>query len=188
MRSNIVRILLVTFTLGLAGLQAAAVTVTGAEDKKLLDPLENEIRKQLITMPFYGVFDFIEFDVQGDKVILKGDVSGPTLQSSASRVVERIPGVKSVENQIEVQPLSNFDNSIRRSMVRAIYGDSALNRYSAGANPWIRILVRNGNVTLEGYVDRETDKDIATIRARGVSDAFSITNNLAVKQSSPSGS
>lgn len=183
MRSNIFRILLVAFTLGLAGLQAAAITVTGAENKKLLNPLEKEIRKQLIMLPFYGVFDYIEFDVQDGNVTLKGDVSRPTLQSSAARVVKRIPGVESVENQIEVQPLSSFDNSIRRSMVRAIYGDSVLNRYAAGANPSIRILVRNGNVTLEGYVDRETDRDIATIRARGVSGAFTITNNLAVKKS-----
>lgn len=183
MRPNFVRTLIIVFTLGLAGLHAAGITVTGAEDKKLLNPLEKEIRKQLIMLPFYGVFDYIEFEVHGDKVVLKGDVSGPTLQSSAARIVERIPGVKSVENQIQVQPVSSFDNQIRRSMVRAIYGDSSLNRYSAGANPWIRILVRNGDVTLEGYVDRETDRDIATIRARGVPGAFTITNNLIVKKS-----
>ncbi len=181
MRPNICRFLLVAFMLGLAGLPAVAVTVTGAEDKKVLDPLEKEIRKQLIMLPFYGVFDYIEFTVQGDKVTLMGDVSGPTLRSSAARVVERIPGVNSVDNRIEVQPVSSLDNAIRRGMVRAIYGDSSLNRYSAGANPWIRILVRNGDVTLEGYVDRETDKDIATIRARGVPGAFTITNNLTVK-------
>jgi osmotically-inducible protein OsmY len=65
--------------------------------------------------------------------------------------------------------------------VWAIYRDAVLNRYAAGANPWIRLIVRNGEVTLEGYVDREGDKDIAFIRANGVAGAFSVTNNLKLK-------
>ena len=176
-------ILTITMTLGLASLQAATVTVTGAENKTQLTPFERQIRKQLITLPFYGVFDYFEFDVQGDKVILKGEVTRPTLKSSAERVVQRVAGVREVENRIEVLPLSPHDNIIRRRLIRAIYGDSFLNRHGAGVNPWIRLIVRNGRVTLEGYVDRDADKNVAFVRANGVSGAFSVTSNLRVKQS-----
>ncbi len=173
--------LALALTLGLASLHAATVTVTGAENKSQLSPLERKIRAELITLPFYGVFDYLEFDLQGGKVILKGEVSRPTLQSSAVQVVERIPGVTQVVDQVQVLPLSPFDNGIRRRLMRAIYGDNVLNRYAAGANPWIRLIVRDGKITLEGYVDRNADKDIAFIRANGVTRAFSVANNLKVK-------
>ena len=168
-------------TLGLANLSAANVTVTGAENKSQLSPLERKIRAELITLPFYGVFDFLEFDLQGSRVVLKGEVSRPILQSDAVNVVKRLPGVTEVVDQIRVLPLSRFDDTIRRGLVRAIYGDNFLNRYGAGANPWIRLIVENGNVTLEGYVDRKADADVAFIRANSVPGAFTVTNNLRIK-------
>jgi hyperosmotically inducible protein len=168
---------------GLVGLQAAPVSVTGAEDRSQLTPIEKQVRKQLIRLPFYGVFDYIEFDVRGDKVILSGEVSRPTLRSSAERIVQRVEGVRAVDNRIKLLPLSANDSLIRRRLLRAIYGDSVLNRYAAGSNPWIRLIVRNGNVILEGYVDREADRRIAYIRASGVEGAFSVTSHLRVKQS-----
>jgi osmotically-inducible protein OsmY len=177
------KILTIAVAFGVISLHAATVTVTGAENRAQLTPLERQVRKELITLPFYTVFDYFEFQVEGDKVILHGDVDRPSLKVSAERVVQHVPGVREVDNQVEVLPLSSFDNGIRRGLVRAIYHDEVLNRYAAGPNPWIRLIVRNGNITLEGYVDRATDKDIASIRANGVPFAFSVTNNLKVKAS-----
>jgi len=165
----------------LVGLHAATVTVTGAEDRSQLTQLERQVRKQLITLPFYTVFDYLEFQIDGDKVILLGEVARPALKVSAERAVQQVPGVREVENQVEVLPLSSHDDRIRHALVWAIYRDSTLNRYAAGSHPWIRLIVRNGDVTLEGYVDRESDKDTAFIRANGVAGAFSVTNNLKLK-------
>ncbi len=173
--------LAVAALLSVAGAQAATVTVTGAEDRSQLTDLERQVRKELITLPFYTVFDYFEFQVVGDKVILSGDASRPVLKVTAGRAVAHVPGVKEVDNQIEVLPVSPFDNSIRRGLLRAIYWDEVLNRYAAGSNPWIRLIVNDGNITLEGYVDRESDLDIANIRANGVRNAFSVTNHLKVK-------
>jgi osmotically-inducible protein OsmY len=178
---TILRALALAAIVGTAAAQAATVTVTGAEDRKQLTDLERQVRKELITLPFYSVFDYFEFDVEGDKVILKGQVNRPSLRRSAERVAARVPGVAEVDNQIEILPLSPFDNRIRRSLLRAIYRDSVLNRYAAGANPWIRLIVRKGDIVLEGYVSREADLNIANIRANGVSNAFSVTNHLKVK-------
>jgi osmotically-inducible protein OsmY len=107
-------------------------------------------------------------------------VTRPVLKSDAERVVKRIEGVAQVNNQIEVLPVSQHDDRLRRSVYRAIYRSSPLSRYALPVLKPIRIIVKNGHVTLEGVVDNEGDKNIANIRARGVPGAFSVTNNLRV--------
>ena len=146
--------------------------------------LEEQVRHELIMLPYYNVFDTLSFRVTGDKVTLTGEVTWPTLKSDAGNVVKRIPGVKSVDNQIEVLPLSPFDNRIRWAELRAIYGNSALFRYNLmGPIAPIRIVVKNGHVTLEGVVANQMDKQIAGLAANGVFGVFSVTNNLQVKTS-----
>ncbi len=142
--------------------------------------LEREVRHELVMLPLYGVFDNLAFKVDGYKVDLMGQVTRPTLKSDAERAVQSIEGVESVDNKIEVLPLSPNDDRIRLAVYRAIYGDSSLNRYALRAVPTIHIIVKNGNVTLEGAVSSEADKNVAGIRARGVSGVFSVTNNLRV--------
>ena len=92
----------------------------------------------------------------------------------------RVEGVDRVVNRIEVQPTSSFDDRIRRALLRTIYGNQVLSRYAWGAVPSIHLVVNNGNVTLEGVVDREMDRNVAGIVANGVSGVFSVTNNLRV--------
>lgn len=157
----------------------ASGAVDGSDRSR--EALEKKIRKELVTLPFYNIFDNLSFRVEDGKVTLMGQASRPTLRSDAERVVKRIEGVESVDNQIEVLPLSSFDNSIRLRVMRAIYGHSALNRYALGAIPPIHIIVKNGNVTLEGVVAREMDKNIAFLQANGVSGVFSVKNNLRVE-------
>jgi len=112
-----------------------------------------------------------------------GQVTRPTLKSDAENVVKKIEGVEHVDNQIELLPLSPNDDRIRRAVYRAIYGFPALQKYALGVQQPIRIIVKNGNVTLEGVVDNEGDKNIANIRANGVSGVFSVKNNLQVVKS-----
>ena len=145
--------------------------------------LAKEVRHELVMLPYYSVFDNLAFQVNGDKVILLGQVTRPTLKSDAEGVVKGIEGVASVTNKIEVLPLSPMDDQLRRALFRAIYSEAGLQRYGNMAVPSIHIIVSNGNVTLEGVVDNEMDKNLANIRANQVPNVFSVKNNLVVVKS-----
>jgi hyperosmotically inducible periplasmic protein len=140
-----------------------------------------KIRKELVTLPFYGVFDNLAFKVEDGVVTLYGQVSRPTLKKDAARVVERVAGVDQVINNIEVLPLSNFDDRIRLAVFRAIYRQPGLDRLGFQANPAIHIIVKNGNVTLEGVVPNKGDSTRAFIAANGVPNVFSVKNNLRIE-------
>lgn len=145
--------------------------------------IAQEVRHELVMLPYYGVFDDLAFRVEGSTVTLMGAVTRPTLKSDAGNVVKRVEGVTSVNNQIEVLPLSPMDDQIRMAEYRAIYGDPTLStRYGYRALPSIHIIVRNGQVTLEGVVANEADKNIVNIRANGVANVFGVTNNLQVEK------
>ncbi|MCX6592456.1 MAG: BON domain-containing protein [Acidobacteria bacterium] len=148
-----------------------------------LTKTEKQVRHELVALPFLSIYDNLSFQVEGGKVILTGHVIRPTLKSGAEQVVRRLEGVTSVENQIEVLPLSPFDDALRLRLAQAIYGYGPLNRYSLGAQPPIRIIVKNGNVTLEGVVGNAMDRQLAFMRANGVSGVFSVTNSLGVSAS-----
>ncbi len=144
--------------------------------------LIKEVRHNLLMLPYYGVFDDLGFNVQGSTVTLTGQVTRPTLKDDAGSAVKKISGVTSVVNNIEVMPLSPNDDGIRMAAYRAIYGDQTLNtRYAYSAAPSIHIIVKNGNVRLEGVVANAMDKQIAGMRAKGVSGAFDVQNDLQVE-------
>jgi hyperosmotically inducible periplasmic protein len=149
-------------------------------EAKYQEKLIKEVRHELRLLPYYTVFDNLAFKVEGDKVILEGQVVRPTLKSDAETAVKSIEGVASVVNNVEVLPVSPMDEQLRRAVYRAVYGDAGLSRYGFQALPSIHIIVKNGNVTLEGVVDNETDKNLANIRASAVPNVFSVKNNLSV--------
>ena len=164
---------------------AVAVVLAGlASAKNLPAPgsLEDKVRHQLVMLPYYNVFDNLAYRVDSGKVTLFGEVTNPVLKSDAQNAVKHIEGVTSVENQIEVLPLSSFDNRIRRATYFAIYGFGPLERYGMGTQPSIRILVKNGQVTLAGVVASETDRNLANLRANGVPGVFSVSNELVVEK------
>jgi hyperosmotically inducible protein len=146
------------------------------------DRLAKEVRHELVMLPYYSVFDNLAFRVDGSKVTLFGQVTRPVLKSDAENVVKRIEGVTSVDNQIEVLPLSPNDDRIRMAVYRALFSRPQLQRYGMGAVPSIHIIVKNGNVTLVGVVDNEMDKNVAGIAANGVTGVFKVTNDLQVQQ------
>ena len=145
--------------------------------------LVREVRHELVMLPFYGVFDNFEYKIDGTSVTLYGQVTRSTLKSDAEAVVKRIEGVERVENQIEVLPVSPFDDRIRLAEFRAIYHTPGLDRYALRAVPTIHIIVKNGHVTLEGVVATQADADLANIRANGVPGVFSVTNHLRAERS-----
>jgi hyperosmotically inducible protein len=150
---------------------------------KSQERITREVRHEILMLPRYGVFDDIAFKVNGYTVTLLGQVAWPSLKSDAENVVKHIEGVEKVDNQIEILPTSPMDDGLRRRLYRAIYGYPALERYALGVQKPIRIIVKNGHVTLEGVVDNEGDKNFAGIRANGVPGIFSVTNNLQVESS-----
>ena len=154
-----------------------------ALSQKGIDRIVKEVHHELVMLPFYGVFDNLAYKVDPDgTVTLLGQVSRPTLKSDAENVVKRIEGVEKVVNNIEALPTSPNDDRIRRATYRAIYGNSVLSQYQLRAVPPIHIIVKNGNVTLEGVVARQMDKQVAEMQAKSVSGAFSVTNNLRVEE------
>ncbi len=146
------------------------------------DHLIREVHHELVMLPYYGVFDDLEYRVNGNNVTLMGHVTRPTLKSDAEHVVKGIEGVGNVDNQIQVLPLSPMDDRIRIAEYRAIYGETTLNRYALQAVPPIHIIVDNGHVTLVGVVANEADKNVAGLRANGVSGVFSVDNQLQVEK------
>jgi hyperosmotically inducible periplasmic protein len=143
--------------------------------------VEREVRRELVTLPFYSLFDNFTFRVDGETVTLMGKVSRPTLRRDAENVVRKIEGVEKVLNEIEILPLSPNDDRLRVALYHSIYGHSGLETLSIRAVPPIHIIVENGNVTLEGVAANEMQKNIAGLQANGVSGVFSVTNNLRVE-------
>jgi hyperosmotically inducible protein len=154
---------------------------TNPQETKANQNLVREVRHQLLLLPYYTVFDNLVFKVDGDRVILEGQVTNPTLKHDAEAAVKSIEGVSSVVNNIEVLPTSPMDDQLRRALYRAIYGDPSLSKYGWSSMPSIHIIVKNGHVTLEGVVDNETDKNLAGLRANSVPNVFEVKNNLVVK-------
>jgi hyperosmotically inducible periplasmic protein len=148
--------------------------------ERAVQRIQKEVLHELTMLPYITVFDNLAFKVEGDKVILLGQVTKPVLKSDAEKAVKSVEGVEAIDDQIEVLPTSPNDDRLRRQLFRAIYGFSSLQRYDMGVIKPIRIIVKNGHVTLEGVVDRQADKDTAGVRANGVSGVFSVTNNLRV--------
>ena len=145
--------------------------------------IQREVMHELLMLPYFGVFDDIEFQVNGDAVVLMGSVTRPTLKSDAENAVRHIEGVSSVDNKIDVLPPSPMDDQLRVALFHAIYGYPSLEKYSLGVQKPIRIIVKSGHVDLDGVVDSQADKDAAGIRANSVSGIFSVTNNLRVNPS-----
>ena len=144
------------------------------------DRIAREVRHELVTLPYYSVFDDLAYKIEGDTVTLYGAVTRPTLKSDAENAVKKIEGVEKVINNIEVLPLSPNDDQIRRAVYRAIYSQPGLDMYSLRAVPTIHIIVKNGNVILTGAVSNQGDKDRVGIAANGVPGVFSVKNEIQV--------
>ncbi len=161
-------------------LLASASLAQNQVSEKAAQRIQNEVRHELLMLPYLCVFDNIAYKVDGYNVTLTGQVTRPSLKNDAERAVKGIEGVETVNNQIEVLPPSPMDDRLRHRLYRAIYGYPSLQKYAWGVQQPIRVIVKNGRVTLEGVVDTGADKSTAGIRANSVPGIFSVQNNLAV--------
>jgi hyperosmotically inducible periplasmic protein len=183
-------IAIVTSLLLLCG---SAVAQQQDRDPKLRRPSErgtttamiaDEVRHQLVTLPWYGVFDWFEAEIlPDDTVILRGQVTRPTLKSGAENRVKDIESVAKVVNEIEVLPVSGHDDDIRMAVYRELFNfNSPLFRYALRAVPPIHIIVKGGRVTLKGMVASPMDKHLAVMAARGVPGTFEVKDELVVEK------
>ena len=160
---------------------AAKPVVAAAAPKTEESQLPREIRHQLHVLPYYSVFDYITFTLDGDKVTLTGYVLRPTLRANAEAAVKSLEGVSSVKDLIEVLPKSPTDDLSRRAVYRSIFEDSTLQRYAVSEVPEIHIILRNGEVTLAGSVTTEAEKNLASTRASSVSGITTVKNNISIR-------
>src|SRR5690349_8285291 len=167
--------MMVVVLFGMLGMAQSALAQTNPR-------IVREVRHELATLPYYGVFDWLQYSVQNDgTVVLSGEVVRPTTKSDAEGRVKEIDGVRGVVNQIQVLPLSPNDDRLRRSLYRAIYNfNSPLFRYATQSVPPIHLIVDRGHATLKGVVANRSDAQLAYVRARGVPGLFSVKNELVV--------
>ena len=149
----------------------------------ILSPLENSVRKALVMITYLSVFDDLSFTVDSNgAVTLSGEVTQPIIKDYAQKAVQHLDGVSSVNDQIEVLPLSPFDDQIRLRTLRSLQRTGSLYRYFMGVTPTIRIVVKNGHVTLDGVVQSSMDRQLAFMSANHVPGVFSVTNDLRAER------
>jgi len=183
MRSNLAGLITVGLAFVATSLHAQhppSAKLASGEPRTEERQLSGEIRHQLRVLPFYSAFDYIAFTLDGDKVTLTGFVLRPTLKANAEAAIRSLEGVSSVKNLLEVLPKSPTDDDSRRAVYRAIFEDSILQRYAVSEVPAIHIVLRNGNVTLEGTVASDAEKNLASARASSVSGISSVKNDLVI--------
>jgi len=176
MKYKLITLLAALLALVIAGFsQDAQQDATAHAQERII----KQVRHELLMLNYVTAFDNLAYRVDGYNVTLLGQVVKPVLKSDAENAVKHIEGVEKVDNQIEVLPTSIMDDQLRRRLFRAIYGYPAFDKYAHVPQKPIRLIVKNGNVTLEGVVDNQGDKNLAGIRANQVA-TFSVTNNLQV--------
>jgi len=143
-----------------------------------------EQARHAIVMYFaYGIFDNVELAVHDGTLTVSGQVTQPFKKTDMGRLLERVKGVAALQNNLEVLPLSNFDDRLRLQLARAIYGDPYFIHYANQALPPIHIIVKNGDVTLEGVVASTMDRTKADMDALRAGLSFSVVNNLQIVKS-----
>ena len=174
--------ILAALVIGIGTLSGPTANAAGKTDRpstpQSYSRLSKEVRKKLLTLPYYGVFDNLAYSINGNTVTLHGQVVRPSTKSDAARNVATVPGVAKVVNNIEVLPVSGFDDSIRIRTLRALQRTGSLYRYFVGSNPSLHIVVDRGHVTLTGVVSSKLDRQLAYMTAQQVPGTFSVTNDL----------
>ncbi|HUR99747.1 MAG TPA: BON domain-containing protein [Pyrinomonadaceae bacterium] len=170
----------IVLILAVAAFSGASVDAQNFASSNSPRAVEDQVRRKILRLPRYEIFDAIGFQVNGDTVTLNGKVRNAVNKKDAERSVARIPGVNHVVNNIEILPLGSFDDSIRVQLYQTLAGSGGLSRYMWPNSPSVRLIVDGGHVSLEGYVSSRGDSNTMNILAHGISGVFSVTNNLIV--------
>lgn len=184
--------LVLAFGLGFSGNSIAKTTMTRPEvvsqSKQQLRPkptkasIARAVQRNLVEVPWYGIFDNLEYKVEGATVIVSGQVLFPVTKQSVTDAVKGIRGVERVINHVQEESNSPIDNQLRVMVYHALFSHGSPLFYgSLGVNPGIHIIVNNGRVTLDGVVNDKLEKEYAYTRARSVPGTISVTNNLRIE-------
>jgi len=154
-----------------------------SRDIRRMETLKEEIRHQLVTLPYYTVFDWLQGEANADgTVVLTGQVVRSTLKNDAEARIKKLESATQVINNIEVLPVSSFDDHLRMALFRRTFGfDSPLFIYGTWSIPPIHIIVNNGHVVLRGIVENDTDSQLAYFAARQVANVFDVKNELQIE-------
>lgn len=166
-----------TVTIGAALFLASSMNML-ASPQGTNTQIAEQVRKEIVTLPFYSIFDNVRFELNDGVLALSGEVYRPVMKMMIERVAQRVEGVTTVTNNIEILPLSPYDDRIRIALANQLYRNQVFTRHSIQAVPPVHIVVKNGNVTLEGVVNSELEKNVAFHVANGIHGVFSVTNNL----------
>jgi len=153
-----------------------------ADDWNIHQMLE-QARHEIVTYWAYGIFDNVALQAEGHKLVVSGQVTQPFKKQDIGAILARVKGVATLENDLEVLPASFFDDKLRLAIARAIYNDPFFVYYANQTLPPVHIIVKNGDVTLEGVVASPLDRTKAEMAARSAANAFSVTDNLRVVRS-----
>ena len=173
-------VFILMISLAQVGMASTPKGTAASAANRQINNLQDGVRHSLLMLPNFGVFDDLNFTLQGDTVTLVGEVRTAILKSEAEAAVRKTAGVENVINNVEILPLSPMDDSLRVKTYRAVYSTPGFERYEIQALQPIRIIVKNGNITLDGVVATQLDKILAETAARNVPFAFSVTNNLTI--------
>jgi len=187
LRALVIFLTISVFTSAMTFTAFGANTRTSKPQGALSARVIRQVRHELVTLPYYGVFDWLQFEVRPDNtVVLRGEVVKPSTKSDAEGRVKDVDGASKVVNEIVVLPLSPQDDRLRRALYRKLYGyDSPLFRYAVQSIPSIHIIVKNGRATLKGVVANKGDAQLAYLRARGVPGLFDVKNELQLESEMP---
>lgn len=141
----------------------------------------SRVADAIVSYPRYTVFDYVDGDYERGTLTLWGKVTQPFKRTDIERLVQRLEGVEQVVNEIEVLPVSTFDDRLRQDIARAIYGNPSFWQYASMPNPPIHVIVDRGRVTLVGVVQSEVERQLARSLATSLG-AFSVTNNLMTER------
>jgi hyperosmotically inducible periplasmic protein len=173
-KEGIMKHVVAAVTMAVALNATAALASTG--DKKDLQ-LFNDIARAVNRYPFFTVFDDVDANVKDGVVTLTGEVTMPYKRDEIEKRVAKVDGVRKVNDQISVLPVSQFDDQLRLRIARSIYGNPNFSNYGLGPNPSIHVIVNHGHVTLTGVVNNEVDRALARSLATQFG-VMSVTNNL----------
>ena len=163
---------------------ASAIPVSAIAADTLSQAARARIERDLLRelTPRVGVFDYVSFRVDGNgNVELFGQVRDALLKRHAAEDAKRIEGVRRIQNQIEVLPVSPTDDEMRRAVYTAIYSQNGFERYRTRAVPPVHIIVKNGTVALEGFVGTKLEYAQVKAAAASVPGVFTVKNNVQIE-------
>lgn len=166
---------------GFESLTSLLIIPAAESDARIADLITATIRRYA----FYTVFDDLNVGVSRGVVRLTGEVTEPRKKIDVEGMIERIPGVTDIDNEVEVLPVNGIDDRLRQAIMTGIYTNTLFSKYARQSNPPIHIIVKHGRVKLTGVVNSRVESEFASMIARRADGVFQFENELRIETESP---